>query len=221
MLLEGLAEFHRHSVWVFESWGKIARDDYVFPLIVPALVHEQHLYVNGTGMARSHNCGLSHFRDVPYLWEGSPDYPYIIMPKPSTIGLINRMTDSCHSHDNVRKIKIVLQIHDKRLRFPRRDRDTEWRLYHLPGIMFDFSKLDLLAVHRGLEIFEVEIQVFKEEIIQSCANLDVAMANLMTELDIVGKALIPDGRCVQTGFEGGSWPLVSGVRCFTFVVSKA
>jgi hypothetical protein len=85
--------------------------------------------------------------------------------------------------------------------------------------MFDFSKLDRLAVHKRLEMFEVDIQVFKEGIIQSCVNLDVAMANLMTELDIVGRVLITEGKCVQTGLEG-SWPLVSGVRCFTFVARK-
>ena len=84
--------------------------------------------------------------------------------------------------------------------------------------MFDFSELDRLAVHRRLKTFEVEVQVFKDGIIQNCANLDQAMANLVTELKVVGKALLPEGKCVQTESEPG-WPLVSGVKCIGLVVS--
>jgi hypothetical protein len=48
MMLEGLAQFHRHSIWIFGSGCKTERSASIFPLITPALVHEQHLYVGGT-----------------------------------------------------------------------------------------------------------------------------------------------------------------------------
>lgn len=54
---------------------------------------------------------------------------------------------------------------------------------------------------------------------QSCANLDLAMTNLMTELEIVGKAITTDGKVVQTRSRPG-WPLVSGAKSFTFMVSR-
>lgn len=217
MMLEGLSEFHRHAVWIFESWGKTDKKEYIFPLINPVLVHEQHLYVNSTG-SRPHRGGLVYFKKAepwPQDWAGPPR---IVILRANTIGLVNLMSDSSDTTSDVRKVKLYFRIHDRHFRFRVRGRIRIWNLYHVPEIMFDFSELDRLAVHKRLQTFEVEIQVFKDGVIQSCANLDQAMANLITELKIVGKALLPEGKCVQTESEPG-WPLVSGVKCISLVVS--
>ncbi|KAH3905068.1 hypothetical protein HBI56_230520 [Parastagonospora nodorum] len=219
MMLEGLAEFHRRAVWIFESWGKTDKKEYIFPLIKPALVHEQHLYVDGTG-SRPHHRGLIYFsKDVAWSTQDEVGPPHIVTLRANTIGLVDLMSDSVDAISDVRKVKIYLQIHDQRFRF-RRVQGTlrPWNLYHVPDIMFDFTELDRLAVHKRLQVFEVEVQVFKDGIIQSCANLDRAMANLITELKIVGKALLPEGKFVQTESQPG-WPLVSGVKCISLVVS--
>jgi hypothetical protein len=42
---------------------------------------------------------------------------------------------------------------------------------------------------------------------------------LRTELDIVGKGIIPGGKVVHTE-SGPNWPLVSGARSFVFMVNR-
>ncbi|KAL5114004.1 hypothetical protein ACEQ8H_008109 [Pleosporales sp. CAS-2024a] len=213
MLVEGVAEFHRRSIWMFESWGETLSSEYVFPLITCGLVHEQHLFL---APKNGHGTGLWFFRDVPYEMLGDPSLPHVIALGASTVHLIDIMTESSTTHDSVRKIRFILDLHDKHLRHVRSDADRRHPANHLPDVMFDFSDLKRLSRHRRLETFEVDIQVYKDGLMRNSANLDQAMANLMTELAVVGKALIPDGEAVQSD-AGPNWPLVRGVKRFKFV----
>jgi hypothetical protein len=191
MLVDGLAEFHRQSVWTFESWDKSERSEYIFPLITPALVHEQHLYVDDSNKFGREN-GLRHYRAEPIQQSGSSDYAHFITLSGSTIGLVDLMT-VVNDNRKVQKVKIILRMYDDHLKYPV-DGQVNWNQYHMPNIMFDLSAFDRLSAYDRLQSLEVETTVFKERMIQSCANLDVAMSNLMTELDIVGKAIMPGGR---------------------------
>jgi hypothetical protein len=157
-MLESLAQFHQRSIWIFEPCSKANRLEYIFPLITPAFVHEQHLYLGGTSYDwtdRSNRwpvlSGLRFFKNVPYPSEGSisspQTYPHIITPRPSTMRLVNLMTTSADAQSTVRKIKLDLRIDDRRLK-SRRGR----RRHYFADIMFDFSKSDRLAVHRELQI---------------------------------------------------------------------
>jgi hypothetical protein len=193
MMLEGLAQFHRRSVWIFEPRRETAKLKYIFPLITPTLVHEQHLYpgtLSHQWIPRGrtqygHSGGLSYFKDVPYLLGGSSSYPHIITPAPCTAGLV-RMSGR----------------------------------HYFANIMFDFSYFDRLAVHRKLNTFEVTIQIHKDGPERSVEHLYTVAANLMTELEIVGRALVPGGKSVQVHPEPG-WAPELGIKYFKFTVSKA
>jgi hypothetical protein len=216
MLVEGLAEFHRLAVWIFESWDKSERSEYVFPLITPALVHEQHLYIDDNKKFCREN-GLRHYRAEPMQQSGSSDCVHLITLSASTIGLVDLMTVMNDNH-KVQKVKIILRIYDDHLRYPDGGQ-VNWNQYHMPNIMFDLSAFDRLAAYNRLQTLEVETTVFKERMIHDCANLDVAISNLMTQLDTIGKAVVPGGKVVQTA-SAPTWPLVSGARTFMFMVNR-
>jgi hypothetical protein len=129
--------------------------------------------------------------------------------------LVNIMTTSTDAHITVRKIIVDLRIDDRRLKS---SMDC-WRHY-FANIMFDFSRFDRLAVHRRLQTFEVTVQILKDGSLPGVEHLDTMVANLMTELEIVGKALMPSGVPIQTHLAPG-WPLDRGVKCFKFTVNKA
>jgi hypothetical protein len=216
MLVEGLAEFHRRSVWIFESWDKSEKPEYVFPLITPALVHEQHLYVDGIKkFCRATR--LRHYGAEQMRQSGLYEPAHLITLSASTVGLVDLMTVVSDNH-KVQKVKIILRIYDDHLRYPA-DGQMNWNHHHIPNIMFDLSAFERLAAHSQLQILEVETTVFKEKMIQNCVNLDIAISNLMTEVDAVGKAIMPGGKVVQTDSASG-WPLVSGARTFTFMVGR-
>jgi hypothetical protein len=44
-MLEGIREFHPHSIWVFKSDKRNKSSKYIFPLITPSLVPEQYLFI--------------------------------------------------------------------------------------------------------------------------------------------------------------------------------
>jgi hypothetical protein len=226
MMLEGLAQFHRRSVWIFEPRRETAKLKYIFPLITPSLVHEQHLYpgtLSHQWIPRGrtqygHSGGLSYFKDVPYLLGGSSSYPHIITPAPCTAGLVDLMTTSTDAQYTVRKIKLDLRIDDRRLKTVHPIRMSG--RHYFANIMFDFSYFDRLAVHRKLNTFEVTIQIHKDGPERSVEHLYTVAANLMTELEIVGRALVPGGKSVQVHPEPG-WAPELGIKYFKFTVSKA
>jgi hypothetical protein len=123
-----------------------------------------------------------------------------------------------NDNHKVQKVKIILRIYDDHLRYPD-DGQVNWNQYHMPNIMFDLSAFDRLASYNRLQTLEVETTVFKERMIHHCVNLDMAISNLMTQLDTIGKAVIPGGKVVQTE-SAPSWPLVSGARTFMFIVNR-
>lgn len=225
-MLEGLAQFHRRSVWIFEPCRKTAILKYIFPLITPTVVHEQHLYpstlshewIPPDDSQYGHSGGLSYFKDVPRMLGGSPKYPHIVTPAPCTARLVDLMTISADAQSTVGKIKLGLRIDDRRLKtvLPIR---MSFRHY-FANIMFDFSYFDRLAVYRKLDTFEVAIEIHKDGPEHGVEHLYTVTANLMTELEIVGKALVPGGKSVQVHPEPG-WATDLGIKYFKFTVSKA
>jgi hypothetical protein len=226
MMLEGLAQFHRHSIWIFGSGCKTERSASIFPLITPALVHEQHLYVGGTRDDWTDNNvgwlgfqgpqhGLWFFRYADYMSEGSSKHARIITTPPWTDKMVNLMMTTTDAHTTVQKIKVHLRIDDRRLQCHR----CNHYYYYYSDILFDFSLFDGLAAHAQLQTLEVTAQIHKRGFLPT-ENLDTMVANLMTELEIVGKAVVPGGISIQTHPAPG-WPMDRGVKFFQFTVNKA
>jgi hypothetical protein len=74
---------------------------------------------------------------------------------------------------------------------------------------YDFSKFDRLAVHHELEIFQVTAHIIRIGGIKfgpslpDVENVEVVIANFMTEMEIVGKAFVPGGTPEQVHPEPG------------------
>jgi hypothetical protein len=70
-----------------------------------------------------------------------------------------------------------------------------------PDKRIDFSEFDRLVVHRKLQTFEVTAHIVSiggmRSVSQPCVeNLDVVVANFVTEPESVGKVLVPGGLLV-------------------------
>jgi hypothetical protein len=200
-----LAEFHQRSVWHFETSSSYRSTEYIFPLITPALVREHHLTIAASkypspGVFNS-SCPFDMLEYVAENEEGTEEVGYNLVPKSKTMALINLMTASAEEHDAVAKIKVNMLIEGNAFRAPG---ITHAGLLYAPFFKFDLSRFDRLAVHRRLRIFEVEVMVRPTG--SSGHRLQNAISNLVTEVEIVGKALIPNGKSMQRGpDEGWEW----------------
>lgn len=215
-MVEGFAAFHRRSVWIFESWSKPAKSSYVFPLIIPARVHEQHLYISGTSGGWHGPSALQYPKIVPRLmWQDFAEEE-IVTPTVMNMGLVNVVTTSTDSEDAVRKIKLyIVGGRAEVFRFGRRTAEYRHAIQ-----LFDYSKLDRLAVHRKLKALEVEIRVPKHSPFNDVERLKPTVENLVAELENVGKALVPGGTAAEVDTEV-SWPAEDGVNCFQFRWDKS
>jgi hypothetical protein len=198
MLLEGIAEFHQRSVWIFKSSSaslEVARTEYVFPLITPALVREHHLLITEGNRSMKDFADGVHY--LPFLVdevkEGKKVYN-VLTPKSNTMALINVMTTSAEAHDAVQNIKIDIRLAESAFG------PAEEGVY-LRNVVYDLSKLDRLAVHRRLRTFEVSVQLEAEGPTFWAMRLKKAVNHLMTELNIVAEALVPGGVVTQTDLE--------------------
>lgn len=100
--LEGFAEFHQRSVWYFEMDSRLLPQEYIFPLMTPALVREHHFRIQGLN---------DSFATVEYLpddGEASNGIEHVISPKPNVTTIINLMTASAEAHDAVPKFKFSM-----------------------------------------------------------------------------------------------------------------
>jgi hypothetical protein len=117
MLLEGFAEFHQRSVWHFQIINNLEPNEYIFPLVTPALVREQHLLIAGR---------FNHY--IPWDLaanpfdmrdcfdesdESSDKIMHIFSPKSSTMAVVNLMTASAEAHDTVTRMKIDFHIEER------------------------------------------------------------------------------------------------------------
>jgi hypothetical protein len=109
-------------------------------------------------------------------------------PLPTTMIMVNLMTNSAESYNTVQKITINIDLTYAGI--------DNWRAVQDHGkVMFDFSKLDRLTVHRRIRTLEVKIVYPKDP--EDSVKGDVE--NLMDELDNIGKALVPGHAAVRTG----------------------
>jgi hypothetical protein len=187
MLLEGLAQFHQHSIWLFETSSKVDSSEYTFPLITPSLVREQHLII-------------APLKSDPYkvFEKRRTETKRIFSLRSDTMALVNTMTTSTEEYDAVRKVKIEMTL-----------LLSDFTIGRHSVRCFDLSGLDRLAVHRRLESFEV---VYRSAPLRYRAaaelrlgtQLRVSLDNLAVELDTVGGMLILEGLSALPKLEA-SW----------------
>jgi hypothetical protein len=82
------------------------------------------------------------------------------------------------------------------------------------------SKLDRSAVHRGLKAFDVRLRIFDRLPARETIFLEKTIDNVLTKLEIVGKALLPGGILSRAGPEAG-WATTRSPDYFKLKVSKA
>jgi len=223
MLLEGFAEFHQRSVWHFASTSKLRSNEYIFPLITPSLMRAHEFTIESSKFPVTD----SPYMAQPFvvdegtitLDDGSKGIIHLLTPKSNTMALVNLMTASTEAHDALDKIKININLMDIAFCWPRHNPR------YLENVKFDLSRFDRLAVHRQLRTFEVCVNLGTFARAKFPERLEEAMANLMVELEIVGKALIPDGVTALEGPTRGwsnvpDWE-ISGWRYFNCKVEKA
>ncbi|KAF2250813.1 hypothetical protein BU26DRAFT_562779 [Trematosphaeria pertusa] len=89
ILLEGLAQFHRQSVWHFVDTDAENRpSEYVFPLLTPGLVYAQHLH-------------LEHWTPLD-----RKDGTFTL--RKESVALVNRMVSSMHEDDALKEIRVSI-----------------------------------------------------------------------------------------------------------------
>ncbi|OAL00182.1 hypothetical protein IQ06DRAFT_222821 [Phaeosphaeriaceae sp. SRC1lsM3a] len=216
MMIEGLEEFHRRSVWIFEYSSKNAKSQYIFPLITPTRVHEQHLYMDGSSGKWHSPRGLQVHYVPPRLSGWPSERPRIVRTSSVEVGLANVMTTATDAEDAVQTIKMYMIAYGARVF--KMDRGPGGR-YAQGTQIFDFSKLDRLAVHRKLRAFEVHIRTPINLRYHDVEALKTTVKNVITELKNVGDALIPGGTAAEVDIDAG-WPIESGVNCCQFRVDK-
>lgn len=216
MMIEGLEEFHRRSVWIFEYSSKNAKSQYIFPLITPTRVHEQHLYMDGSSGKWHSPRGLQVHYVPPRLSGWPSERPRIVRTSSVEVGLANVMTTATDAEDAVQTIKMYVIAYGARVF--KMDRGPGGR-YAQGTQIFDFSKLDRLAVHRKLRAFEVHIRTPINLRYHDVEALKTTVKNVITELKNVGDALIPGGTAAEVDIDAG-WPIESGVNCCQFRVDK-
>lgn len=189
MLLEGFTEFHQRSIWRFKArYHEVLPQEYIFPLMTPALAWEHHLDIINAQY---------YLSMVQYpLEDDTPgdEVVHIGSPKSDLIAVVNLMTVSAEAHDAGSKIKLTMSL--------RIDSLGEyiytpgmWKYRHLENSKLDLSKLDRLAVHKHLSTFEVNVNLVFSFLgaAERPERFEKALENLMVELEIVGNALIPGG----------------------------
>jgi len=218
ILLEGLTAFHKRSVWIFEASPGFMRTEYVFPLLTPVLVSEQHLFIKGkldTRRSMNSRYMLPFSRHEYEEGEGSSKIVWnVLTPRNDTMELANIMTTTAEPEGRVQKIKLHIQMWQLGFR-------NEEHTGFLPNVVWDLSKLERLAVHRNLRTFEVRFQmprVFNSH--PEAEHMKMAVANLMDELELVAKALLPDG-IIESGTFLGSWDEPGPPGSFEMIARKA
>lgn len=127
--------------------------------------------------------------------------------------LVNVMTTSTDREAAVQKIKLYIEA-------GRAEGFHSTKRAYRHGIqVFDYSKLDRLAVHGRLRALEVEMRVVKQSPFHDVERLKTTVENLVAELKNVGRALVPGGTATEVDTEVG-WPLGNGVKCFQFRVDR-
>jgi hypothetical protein len=220
MLLEGFAEFHQRSVWHFKTVNNLELNEYIFPLVTPALVREQHLLIAG----RSNDYLPWDLATNPFDMydrldeddESSDKVLHIFSLKSSTMAVVNLITASAEAHETVTRMKIDFHIGEKTFVLNNGARPGRY----LEDVFFDLSKLDRLAVHRHLRNLEINVTYRSWSHIKHAKRLEGAFANLMVELDIVGKALVPGGVASQQVPEAGWSARLPDLVTFGFKVEK-
>lgn len=143
MLLEGLTEFHQRSVWLFKmSIRKSARAEYVFSLITPALVSEQHLLV------KNDDYGMPFAKHKHEETKGQETITWnVFTPCASTMELVNVMTTAAESRSERQSMRMRVNIPAfafcDRTSYHRWNRDFAY----FKNVVWDLSKFDRLAVH--------------------------------------------------------------------------
>jgi hypothetical protein len=174
MLLEGLAQFHQHSIWIFEASSMAEFSEYVFPLITPTLVREQHLII-------------APLKSDPHrvFEKERTETERIFSLRSDTMALVNTMTTSTEDYDAFQKVKIEITL-----------TQADFRIGNDEQCLFDLSGLDRLAVHRNLRSFKVAFMSIPQHRTSLRGlwgtRVDQTLNNMKTELDIVGKALMPN-----------------------------
>jgi hypothetical protein len=164
--LEGLAEFHQRSVWLFRTSSEFARTDYVFPIIKTTLASEHHLLVLDPGemwKSRYHRPGLPFSLHHNDEGEGSAKVTWnVLTPCNRTMELVNVTTTSAESYDEVRTIKPQINIHQSafpRIRYRPKYSFREDTQTYLDNVVWVLAKLERLAIHRKLRTFQVQVHM--------------------------------------------------------------
>ncbi|KAF2821962.1 hypothetical protein CC86DRAFT_385686 [Ophiobolus disseminans] len=204
----------------FRVLSQASTNGVYFPLMTPALVREHHLTIRPPN--RFDEYGLSSAQPFvvdEYILENedrTKETSYVLSPKASAMALVHLMTASTEAHDAGTKIEIYLQLFDQDFIVNSRQANL-----YAKNVKFDLSQLDRLAVHRRLRIFEVKVKLVSRMKAGHPERLEEAIANLMVELDIVAKALIPGGVAKQKGLPAGWSANLPEFTKFTFKMEKA
>jgi hypothetical protein len=106
-------------------------------------------------------------------------------PSPDMVGVLNSAVTSMTSQDVLQEIKLSLH--------------AEYRSLPRGVLIFDFSKLERLAVHRGLRKFEIELRTSPPSPYHaSWADYAAAIETMKAELQRVGELLVPGGTTTVT-----------------------
>jgi hypothetical protein len=182
ILLEGFAEFHQRSVWHFKIINDLHPNEYIFPLVTPALMREQYLTLQAAPPHHSPWYRPPDLFDINEYVNEDDESPgkvsHILSPKSSTMAVVNLMTASAEAHDAVAKIKINLHLGDRTF-----NGDTDTPPNRFQHVNSDRSKLDWLAVRRRLRNLEINVTYRAWSGAEHPERLEKAFANLMVELD--------------------------------------
>jgi hypothetical protein len=187
MLVEGLAEFHRRSVWHFRHSVVSNHIDIVFPLITPALLREHHMYIRTSGISpENYTLGVDE-----YPGQGTTE-TFVFNIRPHDMSLVNLMMTAGEAYANIHTIQIDLDVRNSEF--------VHWseepQAYVNEGL-FDFSRLDRLARYRHLKKLDVRVVLAYDCHVAEAARIENIMDNLITELKIVGQALVPGGQATK------------------------
>ena len=106
----------------------------------------------------------------------------ICSPSPDMVGVLNSAVTSMTSQNVLQEIKLSFNAEDR----------------SLPSgvLLFDFSKLERLAIHRGLRKFEIELRTSPSS--YALWDYTGAIEPMKAELQRVGELLVPGGTTTVT-----------------------
>jgi hypothetical protein len=108
------------------------------------------------------------------------------------MSLVNLMMTAGEAYANIHTIQIDLDVRNSEF--------VHWseepQAYVNEGL-FDFSMLDRLAGYRHLKKLDVRVVLAYDCHVVETARIENIMDNLMTELKIVGQALVPGGQATK------------------------